>query len=218
MKALLFTLVLASTPVFADDFSVETIELRPREKNLLLDEPRPGRLEQAERVIASMRDIVAVGREIYELVKDGRPVLSMRHSPINVLPINPATRQVIEAWELEGASLPVERTFETRIKQGPLTVATFRYRLQYSSGASFNGAGKYLTNVTVEPVHVRANFGWSVSSNLKLVGLINHGTRTNPVVGATMQVRYSGRSLMLAFEKTDTIHITGRGEVRISKQ
>jgi hypothetical protein len=48
---------------------------------------------------------------------------------------------------------------------------------------------------------------------MKLQSMMNHGTKDSPVVGAFISMKYTMKSWRTAFERNDTIHITGRGEV-----
>jgi hypothetical protein len=56
--------------------------------------------------------------------------------------------------------------------------------------------------------------GWTFNSSMKLTGMINHGTKANPIVGAMITIKYSMSSLYQAFERNDTIYINGDGSMK----
>jgi hypothetical protein len=161
------------------------------------------------------RDIVALGEAVYELVKKGRPTNVTEYAPISVVPRDPTTKEYIDPFELEGFSFPVEKNFVTNIKDGTGSNAvTFSYKVLYSYGGSYNGKGRYLTNVIVVPGSVRTSFGWDFNATMKLSGIMNHGTKADPVAGIMITLKYQMNTWSSAFERNDTIHITGNGELK----
>lgn len=180
---------------------------------------KPDRVEQTGKVIGIFGDLVATGEKIYELANKGRPKITTNHAPINVVPKDPMTKEIVDPWDLEGASMPVERNFQAKLndKKGKQAVA-FNFKVVYSYGASLNGAGKYLTNVMVVPVSINAKHGWELTSTMSLTGIMNHGTKADPVVGAMINVKYTMNSMFSAYERNDTIHITGNGQLKITQK
>lgn len=176
---------------------------------------KPDRIESAGKVISAARDMVALGEAIYELVKKGKPSNVTEYAPISVVPKDPTTKEIIDVFDLEGFSMPVQRTYTTKIKNGVGKVlVNFTYKVMYSYGGSYNGAGKYLTGVIIVPQSVRTNFGWDFNASMKLSGMMNHGTKASPVAGVMITIKYQMNSWSSAFERNDTIHITGRGEFK----
>lgn len=173
------------------------------------------RVEQTGRVIQTARDMVALGEAIYELVKKGRPSNVTEYAPISVVPRDPMTKEIADLFDLEGFSMPVEKNFVARVKSGTgKEVVTFAYKVIYSYGGSYNGAGKYLTNVLIVPGSVRTTYGWDFNATMKLSGMMNHGTKADPVAGVMVTVKYQMNSWSAANERNDTIHVTGRGEFK----
>jgi hypothetical protein len=173
------------------------------------------KVETSGKVIQLARDMVALGEAIYELVKKGRPTNITEYAPISVVPRDPISKEYAEPFELEGFSMPVERNFVAKVKNGMgKEVVNFSYKVMYSYGGSFNGSGKYLTNVIIVPGEVRTTFGWDFNATMKLSGIMNHGTKAEPVAGIMVTMKYQMNSWSTAFERNDTIHITGAGEVK----
>jgi hypothetical protein len=180
--------------------------------------PKPtfdDRLDKTGRVIQTARDLVALGEAFYELVKKGRPSNVTEFAPISVVPRNAETKEYVDPFDLEGFSMPVERSFIAKVKNGTGSeVVNFNYKVLYSFGGSYDGKGKYLTNVMVVPGAVRTSYGWDFNAKMTLSGVMNHGTRANPVAGAMVTIKYQMNSWSAAFERNDTIHVTGAGEMK----
>ena len=173
------------------------------------------RAETAGKVIQAARDMVALGEAVYDLVKKGKPSNVTEYAPISVVPRDPTTKEIADIFDLEGFSMPVERNYVAKVKNGTgKEVVNFSYKVVYSYGGSYNGVGKYLTNVLIVPSAVKTSFGWDFNASMKLSGMMNHGTKADPVAGVMVTLKYQMNSWSSAFERNDTIHITGRGEVK----
>ncbi len=166
-------------------------------------------------IIAIAKDIVALGEAIYELVQKGKPKNVTEYAAISVLPRDAVTKEAVDIFDMEGFSFPVERNYVAKIKNGSgRVVIVFSYKLLFSYGGSYNGTGQYLTNVIIVPGSVTTTYGWDFNATMKLSGIMNHGTKVNPIAGALVTMKYSMGSWATAIEKNDTIHVTGRGEIK----
>lgn len=189
--------------------------IMPDENQPYYDPEKPDRVEQAGRVIQASRDVVALGEAVYELINKGRPVINTSYEPLSVVPKDPMTKEFIDPMDMEGFSMPVEKMYRTRIKAFGMTDAVvFEYKIIYSYGGSYNGAGKYLSGVNVIPVRVIAKRGYSVNSSMSMTGMMNHGTRANPIIGVMITVKYQIGNMNKMMERNDTFHITGAGQMR----
>jgi hypothetical protein len=173
------------------------------------------RIQTAGRIIQTGRDMAAFGEGIYQLVKKGKPTNVTEYAPISVVPRNSLTKEIADVFDLEGFSMPVERNFVANVKNGSgKEVINFAYKVVYSYGGSYNGTGKYLTNILVVPSSIKTSFGWEFNATMKLSGIMNHGTKADPIAGVIVTLKYQMNSWASAYERNDTIHITGRGEVK----
>ena len=224
MKNLMMTLSLAllTTGAFAapEKFTIETVEVKEFSKHELkgLDVGGAGgggTIGQVGEVIGIAKDIVALGEQIYTLVQKGKPSVTTEFTPISVVPRNPITKEIADPFDMENCSMPVQKKFVTSIKalSGGEGVR-FEYMVIYSYGCSYDGKGKYLQAAMVQPVSVKASYGWDFNATMKLDGIMNHGTKAAPVVGAMLTIKYSMNSWHTAFEKNDTIHISANGELK----
>jgi hypothetical protein len=174
----------------------------------------PSRFDQVGQVIATAKDIVALGEAIYTLVQKGKPSNTTEFAPVSIVPKDPISKEIVDPFDMEYCSFPVEKKYRSQMKTGGSVVVDFEYMVVYSYGCSYNGAGKYIQSAMVQPVRVKATYGWDFNATMKLSGIMNHGTKAEPNVGAMLTIKYSMNSWRTAFEKNDTIHITGDGQLK----
>jgi hypothetical protein len=176
--------------------------------------PQVDRLQRANEIIATAKDFVALGQSIYELVQRGKPSNTTEYAPISVVPRDPISKEYIDPFELEGFSMPVEKKFVTVIKSGMKEAVRFEYMVVYSYGGSYNGAGKWITGAQIIPSAVKTSYGVDFSATMKVSGILNHGTKADPIAGVMLVVKYTMNSWGKAEERNDSFHITGNGQFK----
>lgn len=165
-------------------------------------------------VIAVAKDIIALGKEVYEMVKKGKPVNVGEFTPISVVPRDPATKEAADPFDLEMCSMPVEKKFLTTIQSGGREAVRFEYLVVFIHSCSYNGKGKFIQKAIVQPISAKAAYGVEFSAKLKLSGLMNHGTKEAPIAGAMLTLQYKMNTLTQAFERNDTIYLSGKGDLK----
>lgn len=170
--------------------------------------------DRVGQVISVAQSIVALGESVYNLVQKGKPHNTTEYAPVSIVPKDPISKEALDPFELENCSFPTTKKFKTNITSGGATVVTFEYMVVYVKGCSYNGVGNYIQALMIQPVNIKTSYGWDVNASMKLTGIMNHGSKTDPNVGALMTIKYSMNSWRTAFEKNDTIHITGKGEFK----
>jgi hypothetical protein len=170
-------------------------------------------IDSVGRVIAIGKDLVALGESVYQLVLKGKPVVKTSYAPISVLPnVNGGPADI---FETEGWTAPVKRTYQ--IKYNNLygaTVIHFMFSVIYSYNGSLDGKGAYLTAVQIIPEYVKSLWGWEFTATMKLGGLQNMGTKSDPVAGATIMIEYNASSLLENIQRTNSFFLTGKGQLK----
>lgn len=179
------------------------------------EERKPIDLERVGKVIQLSRDMVALGEVAYTLVQKGKPKNTTEYAAISVVPRDPETKEFVSPFDLEGFSLPLERSFRTSIKNANgKEVVRFDYQIIYSYGGSYNGSGNYLTGVMIVPKNIETSWGWEFDASMKLHSMMNHGTVDNHIAGAMVTIKYNVSGWTKSVERNDTIHVTGTGHLR----
>lgn len=173
----------------------------------------PSTIDQAGKVIGVARDLVALGEDVYNLVIKGKPNINTDYAPISVVPrLNGEPASILE--ETENWKMPRSQTYEIAYENAwpfNMEVVKFRYTVIYSYGGSYNGKGKYLTAVQIIPEQVSVLFGYDFRATMKLGGIVNHGTRENPVAGATLLLEHEVKTVVKANLETYAFQVLGDG-------
>lgn len=168
------------------------------------------RLESAGKVIAVARDLVALGESIYTLVAKGKPNVTTASAPISVLP--KVGGHAVDILDTEAWAMPTKRTFAVSFKNlYNIEVVSFRYSVIYSYKGSYNGKGAYITAAQIQPDYVNVLIGFDFAATMKLTGIVNQGSRENPIAGATMVMHYTVSNILNSRTQVDTFFVNGRG-------
>ena len=194
-----------------DVLNQEVKELVSANSAELLNET--GQVDQFEKVgkiIATARDLVALGEDIYNLVIKGKPTNTTSYAPISIIPKDNGV--MVDILDVEGFSIPQTRTYEIVYENlfGMDTVV-FRYSVMFSHNGSYNGKGAYITGAQIIPVKASTMFGYDFRATMKLGGIQNTATKENPVAGATLLLEYEVKTVLKADLSVDSFYLTGKG-------
>jgi hypothetical protein len=166
-------------------------------------------------VIRIFREIIAFGKEIYEIVKAGKPVINTKYAAISVLPMDTPFGKQITPMDLTHWKTPKFVKFKVSYKNGyGAEVVSFIYNVNMSYGGKFEGKGSYITNAQVVPEKVTVAWGYTFNAKMSLVGLTNIGSEEEPLVGATLQLSYSVSTIVKEDRNNMTIFIAGDGTIQ----
>lgn len=205
------TLVLLTSHAFAQELKIKTVEIKTVENALGTDPTNP--IDQIGQVIATAERIVALGESVYRLLQHGKPNNTSTYAPISVVPRDPLSKEVVSPLDLDECSYPLTKTYRTVITTASVEVVKFEYAVTFSHSCSYNGVGKYIAAAEIKPISVDIGYGWDVNATMKLSGIMNHGKKGSPVVGANLTMNYSISSWRNSFNKDHTVHITGDGKI-----
>lgn len=167
-------------------------------------------VQDAGKIIATGRELVALGEDIYRLVVKGKPQNITSYAPVSIIP--KFGDSYVDIFDTENWSAPRKNTYEINYKNlYGMTVVKFRYSVIYSYGGTYNGKGAYITGAHMVPDSVMTSWGFTFSATMKLNSLTNLGTKERPVAGAVLAMEYTVETILQASLETDSYYITGRG-------
>lgn len=189
------------------DISVEVLES--------YDAPEPTPNAEIGDIIATARQIIAFGKEIYKIVVAGKPVINTKHAPISILPLDTEFGKEIKPLDLSHWQAPKSTKFKVTYKNGfGAEVVTFTYNINMSYGGSFRGKGSYVSHAQIVPENVSVAWGYNFNAEMSLVGLTNIGTDESPIAGATLQLSYTVSTVLKEDKNNMTIFIAGNGTIQ----
>jgi hypothetical protein len=156
-----------------------------------------------------LNQIIAIGKEVWEVVKTGKPVVDVKRDEIAVLPLR------VECWRhLEGWQNPVVKAYRTTITNRlGMTVVDFTYKVISYAGGNYRGVGKYLARVSVVPVSTYVAPWWEFNANVRVPGVFNYGTVEDPVASVEVEISYSIRTILTHLDHIDNFLVKGNGEL-----
>ena len=167
---------------------------------------------QVGEVIAVADQIIAFGERVYAIVKKGQPVVNINWAPVSVLPKEAG--KSIDAMDLDNWSYPKSRKYKVTYTNGfNMNVVEFTYSVNFSYGGSYNGKGRYITGAQIVPEYVSVAWGYTFDASMKVVSIINRGSKANPVAGATLQLSYNVSTILQDDRNNINYFIQGDGQV-----
>ena len=142
--------------------------------------PSPGGGGVGE-VLPVLDQIINIGQKIWKIIADNKPVVDVKTQYATALPKGSTGWQDIGGWHP-----PVGTIYELSAKNAyGMQMIHLRYQVLRTYGGSYQGKGKYLTAVTVEPLLVEVVWGYHLSMDASVPdsSIVNVGTSQDPVAG-----------------------------------
>ena len=159
-----------------------------------------------------IKAIITIGERAWDLVVQGKPVIRSSHQPISVLP--QVEGRDLVPMDLENWSLPKAKTFSfvAKTRSGKEYV-NFKYSVHFTYGGSYKGQGKFLAGVDITPINIKLGWGKKLDSHTRLLEVVNHGTKENPLVSALMSITYTIKSMTKTTRMTENYQVVADGRI-----
>jgi hypothetical protein len=152
-------------------------------------------------------DVINVGKELWPIVEANKPVA-------NVQELDAASAVPSNNWQLlAGWSAPQKRTFHVPYKNKfGMTVVDFTFDVIYTYGGNLNGAGHYISGVTIVPSNLRVQWGFTFDAEVKVINVTNAGSLADPLAAMQIQMHWGVVNVVSHAENTDNFYIRGDGQ------
>lgn len=165
--------------------------------------------------IKTTRELVALGKDVYELVTKGRSTVTESTEPLSVLPRAKEGERQMSAMELAGWSVPVTRHYRYEVHNlAGAAVVEYEFVVIFTPGGNLDGHGRYLTGVQVRPTYVKVLFPFDFASKMSLQTISNAGTAENPVATAVVNIEYETKILWSYRKRSRSFYLTGEGALQ----
>lgn len=153
--------------------------------------------------------IINIGKKIFNVINNGRPVVNLKLDTANALP------KGLTCWsDLAGWKIPQSKVYNVQYENGfGMTVVDFSYRVTYTAGGSANGVGKYLTNATFMPANVSVGWGFQFDAAAAIPSVFNTGSKVDPVAGMQMNMEWKVTSPVAYEQGTETYFVSGENKL-----
>lgn len=167
-------------------------------------------LDSVSAVVANPYNItawIALGKKAWEIVIKNEPVLNAATKTVSILPAAQPNWAQMENWKA-----PVARSYTIIARNGfGVDAVTHKYTVAYNYGGQLNGQGAFLANATIIPAQVSVVWGYTLNSNVEVGQIVNTGTKTAPVPGVAMNLKYGISTILKKSEGVDQFFVRGNG-------
>ena len=160
-------------------------------------------------VIDALDKIVNLFEKIWNIIEKNQPVVNITTNYANAVPFGTSH------WsQLQGGSRPGRKKYSFSMKNGfGSEVVKVVYQVHYTYAGNFQGKGKFLTGVTVEPLNVTAAWGYKVTlvSEVPDSTVTNIGTHTDPVAAMQVQLKWTVHTAVKDISSKAIYYVQGDG-------
>ena len=153
--------------------------------------------------------IINLGKKIWEIVEANKPVVNIQTTYAT------ATPKGVDHWtQLAGWKAPEGTVYGFSAKNAyGATVINVRYQVLRTCGGNYNGKGKYLTAVTIEPLTVDVMWGYKFNLNVEIPdsSIANAGTAENPIAAMQPLVKWTIASVLKESNGRSLYYLRGDG-------
>jgi len=148
-------------------------------------------LEELDLAAVVLDKVVNLGKKMWTVVENGRPVVNVKTAYANALPDG------VRAEDLENFSALQFRSFRhSGVNLYGVTVYDVTYTLAHRFGGQFNGKGAYIESATVLPENVEVLWGYNVNLNVEQVSAVNSGTKEDPIASLAMETALAVKTVL----------------------
>lgn len=141
---------------------------------------------------ATLDQLILIGGKVVNIIKQGAPSVDIKRDAVHVVP------KGVQDWQqLGGWQVPTTKVFSLSFTNlFNMEVVSVRLKMSGTWGGSYNGRGRYLSNVYIVPTNVWALWGFNVNVWMENHDPVNVGSKQNPVAGLGVDLRYSVNSVL----------------------
>lgn len=158
-------------------------------------------------------EIITIGKQLLEMVKDNKPVVNTESPVVHALPRGLPCWLDLETWQA-----PKTKSYEVIYKNKlKMEVVRFRFRLQFTYGGSYKGRGRYIANATVVPADLYVKWGFTFNANVNVDDAVNRGSTSSPVAGLGMTLKWSVSNWANQNDSSVHFFVDGNGGVQFDE-
>lgn len=160
-------------------------------------------------VVENIGNVVNLVEKIFSVIEKNQPVVDIKVNYANAVPYGITHWTQLEGWNRPGTK---RYAFTVNNAYGGQMVKV-DYLLHWVHGGSYQGKGKFLTGVTVEPISVWTAWGCKVSLTAEVPDptVVNVGTHEDPVAAMQAQLRWTIHTSARDIQERAIYYLQGDG-------
>lgn len=152
-------------------------------------------------------EMITIGKLVWEIIKEGEPVLDFQSERLGVLPKGIKTASELTNWQ-KPITTKYKVVYENMLG---FEMVSFEYRLIFTPGGKYKGKGHYLTNIAIEPSNIEVSWGYNLNAHFEALDIVNLGNGDDPMAGMELQLTWSVDTLIHKSLHQTNFFISGDG-------
>ena len=164
---------------------------------------------QVNGTIGMIDNLVNLMDKIWGIIEKNQPVVNITTNYANAVPFGTSHWTQLQGW-----SRPATKKYSFSMKNGfGSEVVKVVYQVHYTYNGNFQGKGKFLTGVTIEPLNVVTAWGYKVTlvSEVPDSTIANVGTSADPVASMQLQLRWTAHTAVKDITSKAIYYVQGDG-------
>jgi hypothetical protein len=153
--------------------------------------------------------MINLGQKIWSIIEANKPVVNVQTQYATALP------QGITSWgQLAGWKPPEGSVYGFSAKNAyGIKVIDVSYQVLRTYGGNYNGKGKFLTAVTIQPLSVNVAWGYTFNMTVEIpdTSIVNVGTTQDPVAAMQPLVKWTVSTALKSSSGQSTYYVQGDG-------
>ncbi len=159
--------------------------------------------------IGVLDNIVNLAEKIFNILDKNRPVVTIATDYANAVPYGTSHWTQLQGW-----SKPATKKYAFSIKNAlGYEVVNVVYQVHWTHNGNFQGKGKFLTGVTIEPLTVTASWGYKVDLRAEVPDstVANVGTQEDPIASMQVQLKWKVSTTFSSVDQQVIYYVQGDG-------
>ena len=166
-------------------------------------------INQINSTVDTMDKIVNLVEKIFAIIEKNQPVVNITTNYANPVPFGTSHWTQLQGW-----SKPTTKKYAFSMKNAyGSEVVKVAYQVHYTANGNFQGKGKFLTGVTVEPISVTTAWGYKVTliSEVPDSTIANVGTHEDPIASMQVQLKWTVHTMIKDMTAKNIYYVQGDG-------
>jgi hypothetical protein len=161
--------------------------------------------------ISTINSIVNIGKTLWTIVKENKPVVNMQTDHVSAIPANAKSVYSLNNW-----STPKTRTYQIVYQNGfGMNVLEFVYRIVFTHSGKLNDKGNYIANAAIYPVHLNVAWGYTFNAETFVPPAVNLSSKDNPIAGLELHLGWKLETPIQHSQRTVSAFLDGTGNIEV---
>ncbi len=159
--------------------------------------------------VAAIDNIVNLMEKIWNIIEKNQPVVNVTTNYANAVPFGTSHWSQLQGW-----SKPATKKYSFSMKNGfGSEVVKVTYQVHRTHSGNFQGKGKFLTGVTIEPLNIVTAWGYKVTlvSEVPDSTIANVGTHEDPIASMQVQLKWIVHTALKDITSKAIYYVQGDG-------